>query len=68
MSTDDVAEILKKFDQLPDSANVRIKVAAAHDHVSERTVRRTYPRVQLSPNRFGVNVGFLRHRGEKPAA
>jgi hypothetical protein len=68
MSTDDTAEILKNFAALPDSAFVPITVAAAHDGVSARNVRRTYPRVKLSPNRWGVNVGYLRSRRAKQAA
>jgi hypothetical protein len=59
MATED---ILKRIADLPDSAVVPIKVAALHDNVSERTVRRTYPIVKLSPRRDGVRVGYLRHR------
>jgi hypothetical protein len=43
MSTDEVAELLKNFHNLPDSAFVPTIVAARHDGVSPRTVRRTYP-------------------------
>ena len=68
MSTDDTAEILKDFDKLPDSAFVPTEVAAKHDGVSARNVRRTYPRVKLSPNRYGINVGWLRSRRAKQAA
>jgi hypothetical protein len=42
-------------------------VAAKHDHVSERTVRRNYPLIKLSERRYGVSVGYLRHRGETNA-
>jgi len=42
-------KILRDFDKLPDSAVVPTKVAALHDHVSERTVRRNYPLIRL-PN------------------
>ncbi|MFY9840228.1 MAG: hypothetical protein WAK55_27925 [Xanthobacteraceae bacterium] len=70
MSPTAVDEILKRMaekDQrgqptLPDSAKVPIPVAAKHDNVSEQTVRKHYPCTQLSPNRWGVSVGFLRHR------
>jgi hypothetical protein len=61
MSPDD---ILKQFDKLPNSAVVPTAVAAKHDHVSERTVRRNYPLIKLSERRYGVSVGYLRHRGE----
>jgi hypothetical protein len=69
MSTDDIAKILKKFDELPDDAVVPSRVTAAVHGVSERTVRRTYPSVQLSPNRKGQRVGTIRamSRGEKLA-
>jgi len=57
-------EILKRFSDLPDSAVVPPAVAAKHDNVSERTVRRTYPLIKLSERRLGVRVGYLRHRSE----
>jgi hypothetical protein len=63
MSTDDIAKILKKFDELPDDAVVPSRVTAAVHGVSERTVRRTYPSVQLSPN---VPRRKTRHHIEKP--
>jgi hypothetical protein len=66
-SDNDVTDLLKRFDDLPDSANVTVAVAAAHDQVSERNVRRTYPTVLLSPGRRGVNVGWLRSRGKSAA-
>jgi hypothetical protein len=63
-----VAEILRRFDQLPDDAVVPSSVTALVHGVSERTVRRIYPSVQLSPNRKGQRVGTLRamSRAEKP--
>jgi hypothetical protein len=61
-------EILKRFSDLPDSAVVPTAVAAKHDSVSERTVRRTYPLIKLSERRYGVSVGYLRHRGAQTAA
>jgi hypothetical protein len=60
-------EILKEFADLPDSAVVAVSVAAKHDGVSERTVRRNYPLIQLTERRFGVTVGYLRHRRKKVA-
>jgi len=62
MSDAEIDKILKRLDGLPDSAVVPIPVAARHDSVSEQTVDRHYPKVRLSPNRWGVSVGFLRHR------
>ena len=59
LSTD---EILKRFDELPDSAVVPTAVAAKHDNVSERTVIRNYPLIKLTERRHGVSVGYLRHR------
>ena len=69
MPTDpkDIAEILRRFDQLPDDAVVPSYVTAIVHGVSERTVRRTYPSVRLSQNRIGQRVGTLRamSRAEK---
>jgi hypothetical protein len=64
----DIDEILQGIPKLPDTAVVPIAVAARHDSVSERTVRRTYPLVRLSPNRKGVPVSFLRSRATQVAA
>jgi hypothetical protein len=66
----DILEIIKRFDQLPDDAVVPTAVTAIVHSVSERTVRRVYPSVQLSPGRKGQRVGTIRamSRGEKPAA
>jgi hypothetical protein len=63
-----IAEILRRFDEYPDSANVPVAAAAEHDSVSEKTVRRNYRLVQLSPGRYGVNLGWLRSRGKPSAA
>jgi hypothetical protein len=66
---DDLAELLRRFDTLPDDAVVPTRVTAAVHGVSERTVRRAYPSVRLSPNRKGQRVGTIRamSRAEKPA-
>jgi hypothetical protein len=63
------AELVRHFDKLPDDAVVPTPVTAAVHGVSERTVRRTYPSVQLSPGRKGQRVGTIRKmsRNEKPA-
>jgi len=65
--TDNIAEILRRFDQLPNDAVVPTAVTAAVHGVSPRTVRRRYPSVQLSPNRKGQRVGTIREmsRAEK---
>jgi hypothetical protein len=60
MPPDDIAEILRRFDELPNDAVVRSKVTAAVLDLSERTVRRRFPSVQLSPNRKGQRVGDIR--------
>jgi hypothetical protein len=65
MSPDRIETILKRFPDLPDSAVVPVPVAAEHDNVSAQTVRRNYPLVRLSQNRFGVTVGYLRNRQKK---
>jgi hypothetical protein len=71
MKADDkgITEVLRHFDSLPDDAAVHTRVAAAIHDISERTVRRRYPSVQLTLNRKGYRVGTLRamSRAEKPA-
>jgi hypothetical protein len=67
MSRTKIEEILQRIPELPDTAVVPVPVAAKHDNVSERTVRRNYPLVKLSPNRSGVAVGYLRNRHEQAA-
>jgi len=64
------AEILARFDQLPDDAIIPTEVTALIHGVSPRTLRRTYPSVKLSPNRKGQRVGTLRamSRNEKQAS
>jgi len=67
LSPDLIEKILARLSSLPDSPLCRIHVARlmtmypAHDP-------KAIPMVQLSPARRGVSVGFLRHRGETPAA
>jgi hypothetical protein len=58
------AERLKLIHTLPDSAYVSVAVAALHDGVGEKTIRRNYPLIKISERRYGVSVGYLRHRGE----
>jgi hypothetical protein len=67
MTPERIKEIIARFPSLPDAANVPVPVAAALDNVSDRTVRRTYPLVKLSPGRHGVNVGYLRSRSQSAA-
>jgi hypothetical protein len=67
MTSAEIDAILKDIPHLPDTAFVPVAVAAKHDSVSDRTVRRTYPLTQVSPGRKGVSVGYLRNR-QKPAA
>jgi hypothetical protein len=62
MSPAQIDEALKRIPTLPDTAIVPVPVAAAHDDVSTRTVRRNYPLIQMSPNRQGVRVSYLRSR------
>jgi hypothetical protein len=51
---------IKQFDHLPDDAVVPIRVTAALLHMSERTVRRSFPTVKLSARRRGNRVGDIR--------
>ena len=67
MSPAQLDQILQRMPMLPESAVVPVAVVAAHDNVSERTVRRTYPLVKLSPNRWGVSIGYLRNRRQQAA-
>jgi hypothetical protein len=62
------AERLKLIHTLPDSAYVSVAVAALHDGVGEKTIRRNYPLIKISERRYGVSVGYLRHRGEPSQA
>jgi hypothetical protein len=62
MSPEAIRAELKQLADKPDSAFVAVQVAAAHDGVSEKTVRRDYPLIQLTERRKGVRLGFLRHR------
>jgi hypothetical protein len=59
---------IREFDCLPDDAVVPRRVTAALLHISERTVRRCVPTVQLSARRRGNRVGDIRAiaRGDKP--
>jgi hypothetical protein len=68
MSPDRIVEILRSIPSLPDTAVLPLHVVAAHDHVSSRTVRRNYPLTRISPNRYGVTVGFLRNRAAQQSA
>ena len=56
MRTRDFSKVLERLDELPDSAVVPIVVAAQHDHISPRTVRRNYPLVKLTTRIRGVRV------------
>jgi hypothetical protein len=51
---------IKEFDDLPDDAVVPRRVTAAVLHISERTVRRSVPTVNLSQRRRGNRVGDIR--------
>jgi hypothetical protein len=55
-----ILEIIKNFDDLPNDAVVPTSVTAAVHNVSERTVRRRYHSVWLSPGRKGQHVGTIR--------
>jgi hypothetical protein len=58
-------QLVKNFDDLPDSALLPTKAAALILGVSERTVRREVltpklTRVQISAGRYGFRVGDIR--------
>ena len=46
--------LLQIFEALPATAVLPIAVAAAHEGVSEKTIRRNYTLVQVSDRRKGV--------------
>ena len=53
-------DTIKKFDDLPDDAVVPRRVTAEVLGMSERTVRRSVPTVNLSLRRRGNRVGTVR--------
>jgi len=61
--------LLEILPQLPDSAKVPVPVAAAHEGVSPKTIRRRYPLVQMGERIKGVSLGYLRrHKAGASAA
>jgi hypothetical protein len=64
------ADLVSRFDQLPDDAIIPVTATAQLFNISPRTVRNRFPSVQITPGRLGNRVGVLRSisRGEKPAA
>lgn len=63
--------ILERFERLPDTAAVSLKIAATLTGTSDRSWRRNPPIqvFRLTPGKRGVNVGQLRKlvRGELAA-
>ena len=68
MSPPDLLALIKNFDSLPDDMVIPTKVTARVHNISERTVRRTYPSIQLSPGRKGQRVGDIRAMSRGTAA
>jgi hypothetical protein len=66
--SDDEIAILERFDRLPDSAAVPLKICALVSGISGRTWRRSppIPTFQISAGKKAANVGLLRKltRGE----
>lgn len=60
--------ILEQLAALPDTAVVPLPVAAVHEGVSVKTIKRSYPRVKLTERREGVSLGYLRRKREQVAA
>jgi hypothetical protein len=58
-------KFLEQLDVLPDTAAVPLPVAALHEGVSVKTIKRNYPRVKLTERREGVLLGFLRRKREQ---
>jgi hypothetical protein len=61
-------QILANIANLPDTAVIPVPVAALHEGVSRRTIKRNYPRVKISDTREGVQLGYLRRKREIVAA
>ena len=61
-------QILKNISILPDTAAIPLPVAALHEGVSRRTIKRSYPLVKISDHREGVLLGYLRRKREVVAA
>ena len=61
-------QILENIPHLPDSAKIPVPVAALHEGVSRKTIKRNYPLVKLSEHREGVLLGYLRRKPEIVAA
>jgi hypothetical protein len=57
-------QILQNIPLMPDTAAIPVPVAALHEGVSRRTIKRTYPLVKLSEHREGVLLGYLRRKRE----
>jgi hypothetical protein len=53
-------KILEQLASLPDRAVVPLPVAAVHEGVSVKTIKRNYPRVKITERREGVSLGYLR--------
>jgi hypothetical protein len=66
--------ILEAVPHLPDEAIIPVPAAAMLEGKSERSIKDTYPLIQISEKRQGVLLGYLRSRRkdmaqiEKPAA
>jgi len=60
--TNELHEVLQRFDSLPDNAILPSRVTGIILGVSERTVRYhpQLPRVQISRGRYGQRVGDIR--------
>jgi hypothetical protein len=60
--TNELHEVLQRFDSLPDDAILPSRVTGIILGVSERTVRYhpQLPRVQISRGRYGQRVGDIR--------
>jgi hypothetical protein len=61
-------QILKNIPIMPDTAAIPVPVAALHEGVSRRTIKRTYPLVKISDHREGVLLSYLRRKREIVAA
>jgi len=65
--TNELHEVLQRFDALPDDAILPSRVTGIILGVSERTVRYhpQLPRIQISRGRYGQRVGDIRKLARK---
>jgi hypothetical protein len=62
MHAKDISEVLKHFDNLPDTARIPRKAVALITGESESTLRRDDPGIAITQNTRGYTAGWVRAR------